>query len=357
MEIAKIELRGFRSWREASLELAPGVNIICGGNGRGKTNLLEAVFLLSGLRSWRTPLRAELITHGGEAARIGAQAVSRGRDFEIDMHIPARGALGVRVNGRRLETRGALSEVVRCVLFSPEDLELVRGSPAMRRELLDRALCQLRPRYAQALQRYGRVLASKSRVLRQEDGGGRELLPEYDAQLCTLGAGLLRYRARYVRLLAEEAAKVQLELSGGTERLELGYKTVSTVGDPFAPEAELRQALAAHMAAHREAELASGRCLSGVHRDDLEISINGYAARAFASQGQARSCVLALKLAERELFRQDMGEYPLLLLDDVLSELDASRQAYIAGHTPGGQTVITCCELNAGFAPDKVIEI
>lgn len=357
MEINDIFLRDFRSWQKTELALAPGVNIICGGNGRGKTNLLEAMFLLSGLRSWRTPLRADLISHGSERAEIRARAVSRGRDFNICMSIPARGALTATVNDSRLAARSALSDVMRCVLFSPEDLELVRGSPAMRRELLDRALCQLRPRYAQTLQRYGRVLASKSRVLRQEDGGGRELLPEYDAQLCALGAGLLHSRARYVRLLAEEAARVQLELSGGTERLELKYSTVKTVGDSFAPEAELRQALAEHMAAHREAELASGRCLSGVHRDDLEISINGYAARAFASQGQARSCVLALKLAERELFRQDMGEYPLLLLDDVLSELDASRQAYIAGHTPGGQTVITCCELSAGFAPDKVIEI
>ena len=182
------------------------------------------------------------------------------------------------------------------------------------------------------------------------------LLPEYDTQLATLGAELIHYRARFCAALAEKSAERHLAISGGKEQLEALYRTVSTVSDPLAPKEQLFAELASHLLSHRQAEISSGSCLSGVHKDDLEIFINGYPARAFASQGQARSCALALKFAERELFYQDMGEFPLLLLDDVLSELDHDRQAFVTANL-GGQTIITCCEIKEDFTPSRVIEI
>ena len=163
------------------------------------------------------------------------------------------------------------------------------------------------------------------------------------------------YRAKCCRGLLEECGKLHEAISGGKETLTLRYKTVSTVTDPFAPSNVIEGQLRDHLESHRMAEIQSGSCLSGLHKDDVELDINGRPARAFASQGQTRSAALALKFAQRELFFRDTGEYPVLLLDDVLSELDAPRQAFVASHTMGGQSIITCCEERQEFQNSHLI--
>jgi DNA replication and repair protein RecF len=193
------------------------------------------------------------------------------------------------------------------------------------------------------------VVAAKGRVLRQTPPDLR-VLPELDSQLVALGAELIRYRGGVIAALGPEAARFMAEISGGREALSLAYQTVSTVENPLGTAADIRAALTAHLDAHRAAEIAAGSSLSGPHRDDIVLSVDGRPARAFASQGQARSAALALKFAQRAVFHADFGAFPAMLLDDVLSELDPARRAFVCRHAAGGQVLLTCCETPPDFA-------
>lgn len=356
MILHSISLRQFRSYDTADFTFAPGVNIICGDNGRGKTNLLEGIWMLTGVRSWRAAKKAELVRWEEQTALLKAQVETRGRMFDLQLELPAGGRSQVWVNGVKKKRQLELSEQLRCVLFSPEDLYLIKGPAAGRREFLDSAICQIRPRYGELLARYEKLLDSKSRLLKQEEPRPSvQLIEAFDDQLAQIGAHLMGYRARFCRGLAEECGKLHQAISGGKEHLTLQYKTVSTVTDPFAAPAVIEQQLRDHLESHRMAELQSGSCLSGLHKDDVEMNINDRPARAFASQGQTRSAALALKFGQRELYFRDTGEYPVLLLDDVLSELDAPRQAFVASHAMGGQSIITCCEERREFQDSRLI--
>ena len=356
MILKDLSLRDFRSYAAAEYAFSPDVNIICGDNGRGKTNLLEAIFLLTGVRSWRAAKKAELVRWEMPKAQLQATVETRGRQFQLKLDMPASGRSQVWVNGVKKQRQLELSECLRCVLFSPEDLYLIKGPASGRREFLDSAISQIRPRYGDLLSRYEKLLDSKSRLLKMEEPRpSAELIAAYDEQLARIGAHLMGYRAKFCRGLGEECGKMHAAISGGKETLTLQYKTVSTVTDPFAEPSIIEGQLRDHLESHRLAELQSGSCLSGLHKDDLELFINDRPAKAFASQGQTRSAALALKFGQRELFFRDTGEYPVLLLDDVLSELDAPRQAFVATHAMGGQSIITCCEERQEFQNSNLI--
>lgn len=343
MMLSSLELTDFRTYAHASATFPDGVSILHGSNAQGKTNALEAVFLLSGLRSWRARAKGELISFGAEQAYVCGTVETRGRAFDVRLIIPAAGRESITVNGVKKRTRSALTETLRCVLFSPEDLALVREGAAARRRYLDTALCQLRPRYAETLGEYNRLLEQKSRLLKTEEGRRASLLavlPDYNARMARLGSAVIAFRARYFALLAPACAAVYGEIAGGRETLALSYHTVSSVRDPL-DERDTERSLLRHAEEHYVAELASCQCLSGPHKDDFSMCIDGREAKAYASQGQTRSAALALKFAEREMFFRDGGEYPLLLLDDVLSELDARRQAFVTERVAGGQTLLT----------------
>ena len=356
MILKDLSLRDFRSYAAAEYAFSPDVNIICGDNGRGKTNLLEAIFLLTGVRSWRAAKKAELVRWDMPKAQLRATVETRRRQFQLKLDMPASGRSQVWVNGVKKQRQLELSECLRCVLFSPEDLYLIKGPASGRREFLDSAISQIRPRYGDLLSRYEKLLDSKSRLLKMEEPRpSAELIAAYDEQLARIGAHLMGYRAKFCRGLGEECGKMHAAISGGKETLTLQYKTVSTVTDPFAEPSVIEGQLRDHLESHRLAELQSGSCLSGLHKDDLELFINDRPAKAFASQGQTRSAALALKFGQRELFFRDTGEYPVLLLDDVLSELDAPRQAFVATHAMGGQSIITCCEERQEFQNSNLI--
>ena len=356
MILKDLSLRDFRSYAAAEYAFSPDVNIICGDNGRGKTNLLEAIFLLTGVRSWRAAKKAELVRWEMPKAQLQATVETRGRQFQLKLDMPASGRSQVWVNDVKKQRQLELSECLRCVLFSPEDLYLIKGPASGRREFLDSAISQIRPRYGDLLSRYEKLLDSKSRLLKiEEPRPSAELIAAYDEQLARIGAHLMGYRAQFCRGLGEECGKMHAAISGGKETLTLQYKTVSTVTDPFAEPSVIEGQLRDHLESHRLAELQSGSCLSGLHKDDLELFINDRPAKAFASQGQTRSAALALKFGQRELFFRDTGEYPVLLLDDVLSELDAPRQAFVATHAMGGQSIITCCEERQEFQNSNLI--
>ena len=251
-------------------------------------------------------------------------------------------------NGVRLKSAGELSGVLNTVLFCPEDLYLIREGAATRRRFLDGCICQLRPKYAEALAEYRRLYEHKVRILRdwEEHPSLLDTLDEFNLRMAQTGALLIHYRAHFVKRLREVTPPIHLDFSGGREKLGLAYETVSTVTDPEdSPRSILPQPLA-HQESHRKAELESRQCLSGPHKDDLTVELNGMSAKTFASQGQTRTAALSLKLASREIFYQETGEWPVLLLDDVMSELDAARRRALVAFISGDiQTFITTTNL------------
>ena len=345
MRVEHLALRGFRNYDEAALRFAGAVNVISGRNAQGKTNLLEAVYLLSGGRSFRTRFDRELLGFDKDLASVEAEIVSGGRTIPVAVQLRRGAKKNITINRVR-SAASELSEVLKTVLFCPDDLNLLRDGPAARRRLMDMAICQLRPGYVRLLSDFGRLYENKSRILKdyREHPSLLDTLDEFSDGLCRVSARIIRYRASYARRLNEAAAAVHREFSGADEILCAEYRTVSTVTDPEAPEQTIYEQICEHQRLHRAAELHSGSCLTGAHKDDLELSINGRSARSFASQGQTRTAALSLKLAERDIFLAETGEAPVLLLDDVLSELDARRQDFVLNRIGGGQTLITCCE-------------
>ena len=228
-----------------------------------------------------------------------------------------------------------------------------------RRRLGDHALCQLRPNYDAALTEYNRILDQKSRILKDhfENPALLDILPEYNTRLCQVGALLISYRARFFESLGKAAAEFHDAFSGGKEEFSLDYRTVSTVRDPFASVSVLTEDLLNHLQSHYRAELESGQCLTGPHKDDFSVSLSGIDLKAYGSQGQTRTAAISLKLAQRELMKRESGEEPVLLLDDVLSELDPGRQDFVLNQIVSGQVFITCCEPGRFTKLGKTIEI
>ena len=345
MRVNRIALTGFRNYDFETAQLDPGTNVIYGQNAQGKTNLLEAVYMLSCGRSFRTRFDKELIGFGSSGADILADVSSFGREQTVSIAMRAGLPKKILVNGVK-KTAGELSETVNTVLFCPDDLNLIKEGAAVRRRLLDNAISQIRPKYAALLTDYNRLYENKSRILKdwRDKPSLLDTLDEFSDGMCRASAQMIRYRAAFTARLNEAAAPIHSEFSGDGERLSINYSTVSTVKDPFASVKDIYYQLCEHQEKHRQAEIDSSQCLTGIHKDDLEISINGSSARSFASQGQTRTAALSVKLAEREIFLAETGEYPILLLDDVLSELDGKRQEFVLNRIGGGQTLITCCE-------------
>ncbi|MBR2048851.1 MAG: DNA replication/repair protein RecF [Oscillospiraceae bacterium] len=346
MRLCELSLSGFRNYEELSFEAAPGVNLIVGDNAQGKTNLLEAIVYLGSGKSWRTQKSGELIRFGSDFADLNARVESQDRIQTLRSVIfPGRPRQLWR-NGVKKKSAGELSGVLNTVLFCPEDLMVLKAGASARRRLGDSALCQLRPNYDAALAEYNRLLDQKSRILKDrfDHPALLEILPDYNLRLCQVGALLISYRARFYEGLGKAASVYHGQFSGGAEEFRLAYHTVSTVEDPFASVAKLTEDLQNHMESHARAELESGQCLTGPHKDDFDVTLNGLSVKTYGSQGQTRTAAISLKLAQRELARRELGEEPVLLLDDVLSELDPGRQDFVLNQITSGQVFITCCE-------------
>lgn len=346
MIVKGIQLDFFRNYVNLNAQFSPEINVIYGENAQGKTNLLEAVAYLSAAKSHRARYDRELIQFGVDSAFIKAEIFSRERDFTLEINLHRNARRQIFSNGVRLKTAGELAGIVHTVLFCPEDLYLIREGAVVRRRFLDDSICQLRPRYTAALAEYKKLYEHKTRILRdwEQNPSLLDALDDFNLRMAQTGAILIHYRAHFIRKLMETVPSIHRDFSGGREELSLSYETVRTIADPLAPPRELLPRLLEHQESHRRAELDSRQCLSGPHKDDLLIEVNGVNAKQYASQGQTRTAVLSLKLGCREIFYQDSGEYPVLLLDDVLSELDARRQEFVLRRITGGQVFITCCE-------------
>ena len=347
MHLCELRLRDFRNYEEICFSAEPGVNLIVGDNAQGKTNLLEGLVYLGSGRSWRTQKSAELVRFGAAFADLEAKVYSEGREQTLRTVVfPGKRPRQLWRNGVKKKSAGECAGVLNTVLFCPEDLLVLKSGASARRKLGDMALCQLRPNYDAALAEYNRLLEQKSKILKDrfEHPALLDILPEYNLRLCQVGALLISYRARFYESLGKEASVYHGQFSGGAEEFALDYHTVSTVSDPFATVAKLTEDLQNHMESHARAELESGQCLTGPHKDDFDVKLSGLSVKTYGSQGQTRTAAISLKLAQRELMKRESGEEPVLLLDDVLSELDPGRQDFVLNQIKSGQVFITCCE-------------
>ena len=360
MRLDGIHLRDFRNYQDTALEFAPGVNLIVGDNAQGKTILLEAIAYLGPGMSFRALKTGEMIRFGADFADLEGSVHSQQRQQNLRWVLFA-GSRPRQIwqNGVKKKPAGEIAGVLPTDLFCPEDLMVLKTGSAQRRRLGDHALCQLRPNYDAALTEYNRILDQKSRILKDhfENPSILEILPEYNLRLCQVGALLISYRARFYDSLGKAAAKYHGQFSGFAEEFSLTYKPVSTVPDPFAPVAELTSQLQEHLQSHYRAELETASCLTGPHKDDFSVSLSGIDLKSYGSQGQTRTAAISLKLAQRELMGREWGEEPVLLLDDVLSELDPGRQDFVLNQIVSGQVFITCCEPGRFTKLGKTIEI
>ena len=360
MNVTDLKLYDFRNYRELEIGFDPGVNLIVGNNAQGKTNLLEAVTYLGSGRSFRAQKNSEMVRFSADFADIQGKVFSQDREQTLRW-VLFSGSRPRQVyrNGAKKKTAADISGVLQTVLFCPEDLMVLKTGASARRRLGDNALCQLRPNYEAALTEYNRILEQKNRILkdRHENPALLDILPEYNTRLCQVGALLISYRARFYEGLSKAAKSYHESFSGGNEEFSLQYKTVSTVTDPFASVDTLTGNLLDHLQSHYRAELESSQCLTGPHKDDFTVCLSGIDLKSYGSQGQTRTAAISLKLAQRELMEKATGQMPVLLLDDVLSELDPGRQDFVLNQIKEGQVFITCCEPGRFTKLGKTIEI
>jgi DNA replication and repair protein RecF len=346
LRLVSLTLRNYRNYARLQLELGPSLNVFLGQNAQGKTNLLESVAILALSSSPRARRESDLIGPLGSEATVEAVADASGRRVELSFRVVREGERTVktiRVDGvarRAVDLPGE----VQSTLFWPEDLSLVKGGPEHRRRFLNEMLVQVVKGYGRSLARYRRVLDQRNHLLRQVAGGlqPRAALEVWDSELVALGAALAQARAEAVAELAPLAAAGHAAISGG-EELAVGYS---------GPPEDLAGALGSSL----DEDLRRGSTSVGPHRDDLTVTIGGTDARSFASQGQQRTAVVSLKLAESDLIEKRSGERPILLLDDVLSELDPGRREELLARVgQGGQVIVTSVE--AGPFPTRLMEL
>ncbi len=359
MILKEIEIINFRNIEHIKFKPQSDLTIICGQNGQGKTNLLESIWMLTGAKSFRSVKDSFLIKSGENAAYINAKVSNANNKTEqlnsesseikiavIDENNESSSKKGrfAHINGvdykRAINIAGIFNEVV----FEPNHLRLVKGSPENRRKFLDAALCQLYPSYISALRKYTRILTQKNALLKQyyKHSGAGNLLDVYNENLAQSGEFIVNKRKEYLKLFCKSAIEHHAKITGNKESFKIDYKPCFS------------DSLIETLNKSKEKDINAGFCTSGPHREDLLFSINDSDAKIFASQGQQRSIVLSLKLAEAQMIFDITSEKPIVLLDDVLSELDENRKNYLLSEITGMQTIITTCESSA-FADFNIV--
>ena len=346
MRVERLKLNDFRNYEALDWKPRPGLNVIVGENAQGKTNAVEAIFFCAFGRSHRTPRDAELIRHGMAGGYVGLMLQSHAGARQIEMKLRAGERKQVFIDRLQAQRSGELMGVLNVVMFSPEDLALVKGAPAERRRFIDMELSQLRPKYYYRLQQYNAALKQRNALLRgapgQEQGAMRAQLYAWDEQLAAAGADVMRMREEFVDMLSTIARDLHRSISGGREQLALSY---APSVDAARYGGDMRAALEEALYASALEDMRRGFTTVGPHRDDLSVHLGDAPVRVFGSQGQQRTAALSLKLSELALLARETGEPPVLLLDDVLSELDEPRQRALLEAMRGCQCFLTCTSL------------
>lgn len=338
MYIKNLKLNGFRNLENLDLELSSGVNIFFGDNAQGKTNILESIYYCSLGKSHRTNKDKELIMWNSKNAFIKAYISRERLDKNIEIKIFEDGKKGIKINSIRINKILELLGVLNVIMFSPEDLKIVKESPSYRRHFIDIEICKLNSKYYYNLIQYNKVLTERNLLLKKfrNNASIKDMVDIYDEQLAEFGANIIKERVKYLNDLNKKGKVIHSSITSSNEDIDFNYITsVKKIENSYS---ELKELLSKSF----EKDFERGITSYGPHRDDFSIKINGIDARSYGSQGQQRTSILTMKFASLEIVKDQIGEYPVLLLDDVLSELDLSRQKYILSSINKYQTIITC---------------
>ena len=335
MQVIKLELNRFRNYKHETISFDPNVNIFFGKNGEGKTNILEAVYMLSLGRSFRTNKDRDMINLEGETAYVRAIVESAGKEYKIEYRIDIKSKKAIKINGLPIQRISELLGIINVVIFSPEDLSLVKDGPKERRNFIDRELSQLRPRYYGILNDYYKNLTQRNNLLKNKEIDPI-LMDVYDEQMAGLGVEIINYRQEFINKISRIANENHYKISSGKEDLKVTYER--------SIDANSKEIYYESLKKQRERDIQRGTTSKGIHRDDLNIQINDIDLRSYGSQGQKRSAAISLKLSEIQLIHEIKGEYPIVLLDDIFSELDKSRQIMLLDAIKHTQTLVTTAE-------------
>ena len=352
MIIESIELKNYRNYEELHMELNEGTNILYGDKAQGKTNIMEAVYVCCTSKSHKNAKDRDIIRFDQDESHIKMQIRKNDVPYRIDMHLKKNKPKGIAINGMPIRRASELFGIANVVCFSPEDLNIIKNGPSERRRFIDMELCQLNKLYVHSLVQYNKVLVQRNKLLKElafrPDYG--ETLDVWDMQLVNYGKEVMEYRGDFVCRLNEMIHGIHARLSGQKEDLKICY-------EPDTAAAQFEEALKRS----RTQDMKQKTTLCGPHRDDISFFVNGIDIRKFGSQGQQRTAALSLKLSELELVKQLIHDRPILLLDDVLSELDAGRQNHLLNAINDIQTIITCTGLddfvNNRFKIDKIFKV
>ena len=342
MVISKYRAERFRNLQSIELYPDPGVNVIFGENGQGKTNIIESIWMFTGCHSFRTHKHTELIEKTQREAKVSLSFSAQGMENEAVLTINQKREF--MLNGAVKESPRRFLGEFQSVVFSPDSLSIIQDAPSERRKFLDIAVSMVRPAYSVQLLKYTKILANRNALLRQISVGAAEdsYLDVWDEELARIGAKITLYRMHYVDDLARIAAEIYKEISGGKESLRIEYRQYGR--NACVNEYEITENIYLGLQKNRELDIRRQLTSVGPHKDDLHLAVDGLAARQFASQGQQRSSALSLKLAEGYIIRETCGEYPVILLDDVMSELDTRRQNFLLEYLKNWQVFLTCCD-------------
>ena len=350
MYCKKVSIRDFRNIAEQEIEFCDGVNVISGETAQGKTNLLESIYYVSVGKSFRANHNGEIIRFGCERSQVDLTFNDGIRDQNIKMTIFKEKKRQAEKNGVRIDK---LSDIVGCfrtVLFCPEHLSIVKEGPAVRRNYLDIAISRQRPMYLHALQKYNLILKQRNQLIKNAISDRQTFDTTVDLwseQLAHEAAVIAKFRAEFIKKVDEHVKSAFYEMCGDRELPEISYESSSRLSAEEVLDVKATEKRYAELLlSNHEREIYAGATLYGAHKDDMAVSLNGKTARIFASQGQQRSIAIALKLAEGEICREEFGDYPVFLFDDVLSELDAKRRDYLINRIKNKQVIITCCDKN-----------
>ncbi|WP_027309366.1 DNA replication/repair protein RecF [Caloramator sp. ALD01] len=360
MYIDAIELINYRNYEKLELKLNNKINIFVGENAQGKTNVLEAMYFFSALKSHRTNKDRELISWNKNKAYIKADVVKNLGNYKLEFLLDIDGKKQMKLNGVKVNKSTDVLGTLNTVIFSPEDLKLIKEGPSLRRRFIDNELSQIRPKYYYILNQYNKVLMQRNNILKtlMFSPSNRATLEIFSEQLADYGSIIIQNRIEFIKKLTLIARLIHRKITDGKEELEVLYRSDINFNTTTK---EIKENLLDYYIKHTEDDIKKGFTLVGPHRDDLAIFINGIDVRNFGSQGQQRTAALSLKLSELEIVKAEVGEYPVLLLDDVLSELDPKRQFYLLNSLKDIQTIITCTSIKdidiKKFAEKSIFEV
>ena len=335
MFIKRLQMLNYRNYNVLDISLGPHVNVFMGDNAQGKTNILEGIYYCAFARSHRTSKDRELIDWNSDNALLSVTVGRERLDKRIDISILKDGKKAIQINKIKIKKIGELFGNFNVVMFSPEDLKIIKDSPGVRRKFIDMELCQLNPKYYYNLVQYNKVLNERNSILRNRNIN-KDILDIYDMQLVEFGYNIIIDRLEYIQKLNKYSTKIHSDITSGKEKIE--FKYISTIKDLE----NIKENFYSLLEKNRSRDCERGITSIGPHRDDFTVLINDIDTKSYGSQGQQRTAVLTIKFSSLKIIKELTGEHPVLLLDDVLSELDFSRKRYILSTIGDIQTIITC---------------